>query len=750
MLNDIIRSVLEMIEAFETADIQQKHYTPEQCDAIYMYVNELIVIALDCRKIGVEVPEELLLSTITRQLYALNVSTIPDQKILILLFVVYKVIAELKSNIPLTFIQTIFTNETNIQHLKFSCNNQIVKAFVKIYQTILNSKVVELLQETYSHIIKDLTLAIEALESHSSSSQCNGNEIYTKTQAECIVAFYLSTISTLATATSSIIVMWVLEPNLLELLTERLQPANYQKFWSMSPETHFAIITLLISHCRNNNNFIASSTLLNEELTKITDVFSKLKVDDNLTSFSNEFIPGASCFNVPVASDNNQSAESSPTAGHFEQILKFLCKIFNQTLNKQSQILLIDWCENIIKHTPAYAHILENTPEFVQIFESINRLASESNATKSIQLKAAECFHVLLTYDTIHSDLYESIAETCCIKMCASDTSIRKRYSDLFAMLPLNVSLKQVNQFTGLAKSKQRQINSLEHWYLRTPIHQRGIEMRSQFFADFMRAIKTTTNHSANTDRCNNIERILKTMFIHSQCNISETKSKSNEVNNFCKAILSDARVLISWAQWEAAQSCVNNKLRTVLGKPQETFLKIESIIKENARILSQKEKSKVSSVDTVLANQRHARILLGFMESLEKYIYNASEGTAIALPSTEKPARTFFHVNATTCNEWFNRIRTAVDLVALHCMEPEMVIRYTESVLKHLAANGKINDPLFEQTLISHAFALLRNKEGDALLGLFEWTKSVTKKKFSWIKLAAGKVSNQILIFTF
>lgn len=131
---------------------------------------------------------------------------------------------------------------------------------------------------------------------------------------------------------------------------------------------------------------------------------------------------------------------------------------------------------------------------------------------------------------------------------------------------------------------------------------------------------------------------------------------------------------------------------------------------------------------------------MLGFMETLEKCIYNASEGTAVALPPAEKPARTFFHVNSITCNEWFNRIRTAVDLVALHCMEPELVIRYTDSVLKNLALNSKVHEPIFEHTLMTHAWALLRNHESDALHGLYTWTKNKTHKKFLWIKMAAGK----------
>lgn len=34
--------------------------------------------------------------------------------------------------------------------------------------------------------------------------------------------------------------------------------------------------------------------------------------------------------------------------------------------------------------------------------------------------------------------------------------------------------------------------------------------------------------------------------------------------------------VLLFWATWEAAQLCVMYKLRTPLGKPQETFTSIE------------------------------------------------------------------------------------------------------------------------------------------------------------------------------
>lgn len=40
------------------------------------------------------------------------------------------------------------------------------------------------------------------------------------------------------------------------------------------------------------------------------------------------------------------------------------------------------------------------------------------------------------------------------------------------------------------------------------------------------------------------------------------------------------AGALWSWALWECAQACVQQKLRTVLGKPQETFTSVEGALK--------------------------------------------------------------------------------------------------------------------------------------------------------------------------
>lgn len=746
LFNGLLSNVLELIETIEAPEKAHALCSQQETDLIYMNVNELIVIALDCRKFGLELADQYLLHIVQLQLRSLKADIESEEKVLIVLFVVYKLIAELKTNISIEFVEEIFaTGDTAVIHqLKFSRNQKIYKSIAKIYQSVMNLKNVELLQLAYKQILEDLEAAQRSLASRESDGSSRGCK-YTFSQSECIITFNITALSTLAVSNSSIIVLWALEPTILELLIDRLLTAQYDDLWIKSSETFHAVLLLLVSHCRNNSNFIASSVLLNTGVGTLCEGLEHMKIDDSKPAeahpVSVEFVPGAASFNVPAATANASASESSPTKSHFEVILKFLSRVLlQQHLNEHHLALLLEWCDNLIKQSAQFAGILAEVPEFTEIIISINRIANRITTGVSIQLKCADCLDSLYAFESINAELHVLIAETCCVLICTTAAAVRDRYTKIFARLPLKVSLNQVNQLTGTAKVRQRQIYNIQHWHSRTPSQLRGGEMRFQYFLDFIRAIKIYDEKSAANDSDQFVESILATIFTHSWSGNSLEKVDSKEIHEFRRMAAIDIRVVTSWAQWEAAQLCTNNKLRTPLGKPQETFLKIESIIKENARVLALKDKMSVSSIDTILSNQRRARILLGFMEALEKCIYNASEGTAVALPPAEKPARTFFHLNAVTCNEWFNRIRTAVDLIALHCMEPELVIRYTSSVLKQLASSCKTSEPIFEHTLMSHAWALLRNFESDALHGLYTWTKAKAHKKFPWIKVAAGK----------
>lgn len=743
LLNDLFQCVIDVTQITLECEGKQLVSTVLQNDAIYMGANELTIIILDCTKYGIDIPEKKLINVVSLQIRHLNIENDSRHKILAILFVIYKMICELKAKVPISLVQEVFSStESNssciVHRLLFSNDKHIKKAIIRIYHAVLNLKNVEILQEAYKLVMKDLDVAMKTI--------CCDNEplIYTQREAEYVICIHLSVLSTLAISNSSLIVLWALQPSILEMLTTHLKCSHYDDVWYKGPETHFAILKLIESHCRSNNNFVASSLLLK---SNINDVFNKLNLDDtNGRKVSTGMVFGAGA----------SSTDSSPTSAHFELILKFLSNLLAQKMLTDHHLLhLLDWCYTIITQAAQYADILKHNSDFKRILELIVQLSASNPSTKIIE-KSGDCLLMLLQIDELDMDVFQSIAENCCIHMCSIDSNVRSQYSQILGKLPLNIALRQVNQFTGLAKTHARSVSTVQHWHSRKPIQHGGGEMRPHFFSDFIRCIKIHSNLNGKSDDHGLepfdefVENVLQNMFIHSWTHSNEF-DESEELKSiqlaydnsatYRQVAVNDIRSVIAWAQWEAAQFCVNNKLRTVLGKPQETFLKIESIIKEDARTLSLNDTTKATNIETILWNQRHTRILLGFMEALEKSIYNASEGTAVALTQADKPARTFFHINSPTCNEWFNRIRTAVDWVALHCMEPEMVIRYTEAVMKGLLLNGKMNDPIFEHTLMSNAWALLRNGESNALHGLFTWAKTKTNKKVGWIKLIAGNL---------
>lgn len=691
---DFLSNSFERITSVAQQVLHNNH-SPE----VIININEFIVIFINCLSFNVKLPFANVFGVIDIELE--KICSFTKMQTLTLLFVILHLLTELKSNIPFELIQKLLGGESNLSKLKFSKSKEIYVALIKIYHAVLDIKNVSILQEAYKHILIDLGTTMKTLPPLKNDStfqwpvEVSGAKLYSVEQAEYSITFYLTAISELAISSSSIIAMWALQPSILELLANDLRTTDYT-IWINHRSVHFAIIKLLSEHCRRSNNFILSSSLLNIESNKISEVFNKLSLESTATS---------------------------PTTQHFSLILTFFKRFLSSgQWCEENCTIILDWCQQLLGQTSLYADILKEDNTFTAILQSIATISTKSSDV--VKLNCANCIDQLDQFGKINLDIHTTIAEICCIHMCSTNVAIRQRYSIIFSKLPLNVTLKQVNEYSGLAKERAKHISNYQHWHT---THQNNGEIHPRYFKNLIERI----SFDQNAELC---ETMLIEMFTN--CSYAE---EGGQAGQFCKWALTDLRCLISWVQWESAQHCVNNKLRTALGKPQDTFLRIESIIKENARILAMKEKSVVKNVDALVANQKHTRILLGFMEALEKAIYNASMGTAFALPLPEKPARTFFHVNAPTCNEWFSRIRTAVDLVALHCMEPEMVIRYSEMVLKYLASTGKTNEPLFEHTLMSHAWALLRNGESDALYGLYVWTKAVANRKFVWVKLAAG-----------
>ncbi|CAD0201065.1 unnamed protein product [Chrysodeixis includens] len=178
-----------------------------------------------------------------------------------------------------------------------------------------------------------------------------------------------------------------------------------------------------------------------------------------------------------------------------------------------------------------------------------------------------------------------------------------------------------------------------------------------------------------------------------------------------------------------------------------ETFMKIEGALKGIAREISSLETKyahidQKKLVDVIVLEQMRTRWITEFMMFLEKYIYNAAEGTATVLPAVAKPVRTFFHTNWPTCREWLTRVRPAALAVSLYAGHFGAAI-YHASLILQTAANSNTNIDI-EAITISIARALIKIEEPEVLHGLYVWIKQNFDKKLLWLKGAAEQAHSR------
>lgn len=217
---------------------------------------------------------------------------------------------------------------------------------------------------------------------------------------------------------------------------------------------------------------------------------------------------------------------------------------------------------------------------------------------------------------------------------------------------------------------------------------------------------------------------------------------------NVYNLALANCSFLYFWGGFEAAQHCVINKLRTPLGKPQETFTTIEGALKllareisYNAKVFTPKKDKR--SIDCLLQEHTRVILLIEFLEHLERGIHNAAEGCATAMLPLSKPVRTFFHTNKSTCKEWLNRIRLALCVVSLHAGMATNALRNGQKLLEDLSLAENTQGPEFERATLCTAEALVMLSEAEALQGLYVYTKD-KDRKFTWLKAAMEEAAGR------
>lgn len=642
-----------------------------------------------------------------------------DSTIISLLLMISKIIKELSANLPIELIDKLIGPKSDIIKLRLSPFKNIQESVICVYQALLNLKNVSLLQEAYRYVLGDLEVLykeiVTNIEPFTQNNPFNEFKIECQMQTEFTVLFLLRCLSQLANA-SSIIVMWALKPSILELFGANLKPYD-PVLAKTAPSLQYCLLFLLYSHCKCYNHFISNSSLVNK----------KQELPNMLNRFA--LTEGLNINDVP---------NTSPNSENFAIILDVIYNTLNTETSCEVKILLLQWLNDILINSENYLENLYVNEKFLKVADVLVKCGHNFNT--NIVIAVYENLDKLLSNKQLSwSNLFLSnVSDLCKLHMNSNKEIIKESYSKLCSNIPWDIAIVELNKMNSICdlKHKSTNLNDYNSYmvYLAQHSHLNGSIDGEMYPLQF----KTFMNYLLKNEEAG--DNWMEDLF--SCCWAVESDSQMN-MELFYELATNSRQVLENWLTLEAAQFCVNYKLRTPLGKPNETFMKIEGSLNQLGNELVSLKKTD-DQISTNKTDVGRVKLLLKFVDDLEKSIYNASEGCAVAIPPATKAVRSFFIANTNTCNEWFSRIRMVVMHVALHSGDVTIALRHGQCLLKDYVTLGRSKEVEFERVALFVTVALLHLKETESLYGLYAWCKIVTGRRYSWIKYAAEQASKK------
>ncbi|XP_011689275.1 PREDICTED: serine/threonine-protein kinase SMG1 [Wasmannia auropunctata] len=712
---ELLMNVLRSMEP----KVKQIENLSEEKEELIVVANECAFLLLGHLQSRVAKNHELLYKFIDLQLQRVNIFW--DDTIISMLGIISKIIKEVSANLPLELVHTLLGKNSTLLKLRFRNSITIQNASLGVYHSLLSLKNIPLLQESYRYILADLEIAYRLILPDMAVLVVDNplNDLrYTKGDVEIVVTFVLRALSDIANASNSIIGMWALKPSILELLAVKLKPYD-TALSTASPFLQYNILHLLYSHCSRYNHFVPSSSLITgTTVCRPMDMF-----------------PGT--LDVPT---------TSPASGHLSIILNLIAKTYNKNTPACTLLLLSTWLQEICVQSEKYIGILSETQECQSIIASL----IDCGATTNDEIASAVCnlFEMLMTAKNVmwKQETYSSIVDLAMLHLTSCNKRICEKYGALLMCMPVNIVISKLNKqylFSDTKKVREIVTYSTESLILAQRLHMRGNnngELLAQHFKTYMAFLLQ--------------EHYLDTSGLSEIFTLCWPAVPENETTARMYALaLANCSFLFFWSGFEAAQHCVLNKLRTSLGKPQETFTSIESALKILAREISchnvidvvkrQQGLERQQGLDRILHEHTRVRLFVEFLEHLERAIHNAADGCAMALLPLSKPVRTFFHTNKSTCKEWLNRIRLALCVVSLHSGLATSALRNGQRLLEDLSNADNTQGIEFERATLWTAQAMVVLGEAEALQGLYVYTRS-KDRQFPWLKAAMEEAAGR------
>ncbi|XP_033501746.1 serine/threonine-protein kinase SMG1 [Epinephelus lanceolatus] len=633
----------------------------------------------------------------------------PDYNLAVLSLVTL-IVDQINTKLPASFVEKLLAPDSQLLKLRFHREKEVMSAVHGVYQALLSLKNIPTLEAAYKMVLGEMACALSSLmvtlepsgRAPTPGVPCPSIQhpafaslTLPQEKAQFTLIFNLSTLTTIGNTKNSLIGMWALSPTVFALLSHNLMLVH-SELAVYYPAIQYAVLYTLYSHCTRHDHFISSSL-----------------------SSSPSLFDGAVISTVTTA-----------TKKHFSTLLSLLGGLLaKEHLYPETRRLLLTWAQEIsvlMKKSDTYSPLF-SLPSFNKFCRGL--LANGLNEDQSICLQTCHSLQVLSS--SLSTELLQRCVDVSRVQLVHSAVRVRQAYGKLLRTIPLDVAL------SNHSHPELREISlAIRHHMSRAP----SSTFHPQDFSDLISFILYGVLHRGGKDPW--LERL------YYSCQRLEKRDGRGSADGsrpgvVPRVLLKTEAVLWQWAVWEAAQFTVLSKLRTPLGRAQDTFQTIEGMIRSLAAHSLNPEQDVGAWAGTGgdgdghHSNQLRLALLLQYVENLEKLMYNAYEGCANALTAPPKGIRTFFYTNRQTCQDWLTRIRLALMRVGLLSGQPAVTIRHGFDLLTEIK-NSSTQGPELEVPLTLLVEALCELRCPEAIQGLAAWSLLTTSRSLGWLSSVA------------
>ncbi len=518
----------------------------------------------------------------------------------------------------------------------FSLDKRVGEASANLFRVLLNSKSVIVLQEVYSHLMCLLEESVHRLGGvprFLKSSNKFKEKALSHRQLRTAFFFVLSSLSNVVAGKGSVLSMWALEPPVFAVLAHH-SGVQSAELASSCPWLHHTLLKTLIFHCATHSCFVSSSSAL---------------------------------------ASATQQVSSSPTSGHFADIISAISKMLHRgeaacsaTLN-----LVLDWLEKLLLAVAlnGSTHAFRGLDEVKLIHKNVLGMTMKKSKEDTLRLLAVvqKLTAALGTGGAQDPETLSLMHSVFGQHLRSVHPQVQEKASELIRGMP-PLALDWRTSEKGQKKEKRTQAIHL----LRNIQQSRPSGISPNDFKTFVEALLKGPLTGPRSHQ----DKVTK----HLELNFPRDPVSSA---NFL-SVLGNEDLRTLWMSVAVSHYCVNNKLKTPLGKAQDTLTTIEKVIKNVLQNL-QDGGDKARRV-----NLGECHRLLTFHRCLEVAMCNAFDGSAVTMAPPPKSIAVFFAANKKTCLEWLSRLRVPVVELAYLAGDYAYVVQNAYDALPRLAAAAR------------------------------------------------------------